>query len=86
MLKNLRVWEEEHSVTLDIYKVSRSSPKEECYGLTSQMRRASASIGAKIAEGVCRQGRWRVRTVPSNCDGDRQMNLRSICCSHNGVK
>jgi four helix bundle protein len=43
-------------VTLDIYTASRSFPKDELYGLTSQMRRASASIGANIAEGSCRKG------------------------------
>ena len=53
---NLKVWEKAHSVTLDIYRVSRMFPRDEAYGLTSQMRRASASIGANIAEGVCRKG------------------------------
>jgi four helix bundle protein len=54
--RNLKVWEKAHSVTLDIYKVSRAFPEEEAYGLTSQMRRASASVGANIAEGACRKG------------------------------
>jgi four helix bundle protein len=53
---NLKVWEKAHAVTLDIYSASRSFPKDELYGLTSQMRRASASIGANIAEGSCRRG------------------------------
>jgi four helix bundle protein len=43
-------------VTLDVYTASRSFPKDELYGLTSQMRRAPASIGANIAEGSCRKG------------------------------
>jgi four helix bundle protein len=42
--RNLKVWEKAHAVTLEVYKASRSFPKEEMYGLTSQMRRASASI------------------------------------------
>jgi four helix bundle protein len=54
--RNLKVWEKAHAVTIDIYTASRSFPKEELYGLTSQMRRASASIGANIAEGSCRKG------------------------------
>src|SRR5437867_162917 len=54
--RNLKVWEKAHAVTLDIYTASRHFPKEELYGLTSQMRRASASIGANIAEGSCRKG------------------------------
>jgi four helix bundle protein len=55
-LRNLRVWEKSHSLTLDIYVSSKKFPREEMYGLTSQMRRASASIGMNIAEGCCRKG------------------------------
>jgi len=53
--KNLKVWQKAHAVTIEIYTESRSFPKEELYGLTSQMRRAFASIGANIAEGSCRK-------------------------------
>jgi four helix bundle protein len=54
--RNLNVWSKAHFLTLDVYKVSKSFPREEMYGVTSQMRRASASIGANIAEGACRRG------------------------------
>jgi four helix bundle protein len=54
--RNLKVWQKAHALTLDIYDTSRSFPKEELFGLTSQMRRASASVGANIAEGTCRKG------------------------------
>ena len=54
--QNLRVWEKAHALTLDIYKSSQVFPRTEQYGLTSQMRRASSSIGANSAEGVCRKG------------------------------
>jgi four helix bundle protein len=54
--RNLKVWEKAHALTLDVYKASRSFPREEMYGLTSQMRRASVSIGSNIAEGTCRRG------------------------------
>jgi four helix bundle protein len=54
--KNLKVWEKAHILTLDVYKSSKSFPRDEIYGLTSQMRRSSASIGANIAEGSCRKG------------------------------
>jgi four helix bundle protein len=54
--RNLRVWEKSHRLTLDIYASSKDFPKDEMFGLTSQMRRASASIGMNIAEGCCRKG------------------------------
>jgi four helix bundle protein len=54
--RNLKVWEKAHLLTLNVYKASRVFPREELYGLTSQMRRSSASIGANIAEGCCRKG------------------------------
>ncbi len=54
--RNLKVWEKAHALTLEIYKTSKSFPRDEMYGLTSQMRRASVSIGANIAEGSCRRG------------------------------
>jgi four helix bundle protein len=54
--KNLKVWEKAHVLTLDVYKSSKSFPRDEIYGLTSQMRRSAASIGANIAEGACRKG------------------------------
>jgi four helix bundle protein len=52
----LEVWQVAHRLTLDVYQVTRSFPKEESFGLTSQMRRACASIPANIAEGCGRQG------------------------------
>jgi len=54
--RNLKVWEKAHALTLAIYKSSKTFPRDEMYGLTSQMRRASVSIGANIAEGTCRRG------------------------------
>ena len=54
--RKLKVWAKAHALTLDIYRASKLFPREEMYGLTSQMRRASVSIGANIAEGVCRKG------------------------------
>ena len=54
--RNLRVWEKSHQLTLDVYTSSKAFPRDEMFGLTSQMRRASASIGMNIAEGCCRKG------------------------------
>ena len=53
--KDLRVWSKAHSLTIGIYKATRGFPKEELFGLTSQMRRSASSIGANIAEGSGRR-------------------------------
>lgn len=53
--KELKVWVKTHELTLSVYKSTRSFPREEVYGLTSQIRRAAASIGANIAEGCGRR-------------------------------
>lgn len=52
--RELKVWQKGHKLTLDIYKVTGSFPKEEIYSLTSQIRRASYSIPSNIAEGCGR--------------------------------
>ncbi len=52
---DLRVWNAAHQLTLQVYQATRQFPKDELYGLTSQLRRASASIGANLAEGCGRQ-------------------------------
>lgn len=49
--KQLILWQEAHKFVLDIYRASETFPKEERYGLTSQLRRASVSIVANIVEG-----------------------------------
>ncbi len=52
--RSLQVWEKAHSLTLKVYNVTASFPKEELYGLTSQIRRSSSSIPTNIAEGCGR--------------------------------
>ncbi len=54
--RNLKVWQRSHVLTLEVYRLSKLFPREEIYGLTSQMRRAAVSVGANIAEGSCRNG------------------------------
>ena len=54
--RKLNVWEKSHHLTLAIYKATATFPKAELYGLTSQIRRACASIPANIAEGCGRSG------------------------------
>lgn len=52
--RNLTVWEKAHNLTLQIYKATAVFPKDEVYGLTSQLRRATSSIPTNIAEGCGR--------------------------------
>jgi four helix bundle protein len=52
--KKILVWEKSHMLTLSIYNLTHSFSKEEMYGLTSQIRRLSASVPINIAEGCGR--------------------------------
>lgn len=54
--RQLRVWQEGHQLTLEVYKGIKLFPKDEQFGLISQMRRASSSIPTNIAEGCGRKG------------------------------
>lgn len=61
------VWQNAHELVLKVYKITKDFPKEEIYGLTSQIRRASSSVPTNIAEGCGR-----------NTDGDL---YRFLCIS-----
>ena len=52
----LLFWQKAHQFTLLVYKFTKSFPREELYGLTSQFRRAAVSMTANIAEGYTRNG------------------------------
>ncbi len=54
--RELKVWEKSHKLVLDIYEVTGRFPRQETYGLASQLRRCSSSIPANIAEGCGRSG------------------------------
>ena len=51
---DLKVWQVGHSIVLEIYKVTKLFPKEELFGLMSQLRRAAVSVTSNIAEGFSR--------------------------------
>jgi four helix bundle protein len=54
--RTLKVWEKSHQVTLDVYKVTADFPKDERFGLVSQLRRCAISVPSNIAEGCGRRG------------------------------
>jgi four helix bundle protein len=53
--EDLEVWQRAHLLTIKVYRSTEQFPRSEVFGLTSQIRRASSSIGANLAEGC---GRW----------------------------
>ncbi len=78
--KDLKVWQKSYQLSLVIYKMTKGFPKEETYGLTSQIRRAAVSVPCNIAEGYGR------KTTPeyiralyiaygSNCELETQILL-----------
>ncbi|MBC8378389.1 MAG: four helix bundle protein [Planctomycetes bacterium] len=59
--EDLFVWQKAHKLVLSVYRATKEYPKEELYGLVSQMRRAAVSIAANIAEG------FKKRTAAEKC-------------------
>jgi four helix bundle protein len=54
--EDLEVWQKAHAYVLSVYRLTEGFPKHELFGLTSQLRRASVSIPANIAEGFKKIG------------------------------
>jgi hypothetical protein len=54
--RRFKVREKSHALILNVYKITARFPREELYGLTSQLCRCSASMGANIAEGCGKEG------------------------------
>lgn len=55
--KDLKVWQKSIELVVQVYTLTKSFPKEELYGLTSQIRRAAISIPSNIAEGFARRSK-----------------------------
>ena len=55
--QDLTVWQKAHQFVLGVYRLSKTFPREEIYGLTSQFRRAAVSVAANVAEGFKKRGR-----------------------------
>ena len=54
--KDLEVWKKSVVLARDVYEATKDFPKDEVFGLTSQMKRAAVSIASNIAEGAARKG------------------------------
>jgi len=54
--RNLKVWQRSHQLVLDLYKLTTTFPKDERFGLISQLRRSASSVPTNIAEGAKRSG------------------------------
>ena len=57
MYENLDAWKEATNLAVQVYKITKNFPKEEIFGITSQLRRASISVSSNIAEGAGRKSK-----------------------------
>jgi four helix bundle protein len=55
--ENLVVWQESQQLAVMVYKISKKFPKEELFGITNQLRRATSSVSANISEGFGRNSK-----------------------------
>lgn len=80
--RELKVWAKSHELTLKVYAATASFPKEELFGLTSQIRRASGSVPANIAEGCGRDGNAelaRFMTIAAGSASELRYHLLLAC-------
>jgi len=78
--KELKVWQKAYQLCLEVYKITKDFPKEERYGLTSQIRRAAVSVPSNIAEGYGRKNKGEYIQAlyiayGSNCELETQIML-----------
>jgi four helix bundle protein len=78
--RELTVWQRAMQLTVSVYRLSREFPREEQFGLTSQLRRAAVSIPSNIAEGQGRISKGEFRQFlgvarGSNCEVQTQLEI-----------
>lgn len=78
--RNLLAWQKSMDLAVEIYRITKDFPKEESYGLTSQLRRASVSAPSNIAEGAAGRTKQQFSNFLSNAIGslneiDTQLEL-----------
>ncbi len=84
--RDLMVWEKAHKLTLAIYRETNAFPKEERFGLTSQVRPASSSIPANLAEGCGRRSDGEMgRFVQIAMGSGAELSYHLILCRDLGI-
>jgi four helix bundle protein len=73
--RDLRVWKEAMELAAECYQTTRAFPREEMFGMTSQIRRAAASIPANIAEGYGRESAGSYVQFLKNAQGSLHLLL-----------
>ena len=79
--QDLKIWQEAHALTLEIYKITQNYPREEVYGLSSQIRRAAHSIPSNIAEGMGRNSTKELLYFTYNARGSLQEMIYHLILS-----
>ena len=80
--EKLDVWRKAIEFVLEVYKATESFPKEEKFGLTSQVRRAAVSIPANLAEGAARSSRKEFAHFISNAQGSASEAETELLIAH----
>ncbi len=80
--EKLQTWIESVDLVLNVYKASETFPKEERFGLTSQIRRAAVSIPANIAEGAARHSTKEFAQFVSNAQGSASELETELIIAH----
>ena len=84
--KDLVVWEKAHKLTLAVYKETNVFPKEERFGLTSQVRRASSSIPSNLADGCGRRSDGEMgRFVQIAMGSGAELSYHLLLCRDLGI-
>lgn len=82
-LKELKIWNKSIELATEIYKVTSTFPKEETYGLTSQIRRSAVSIPSNIAEGAGRNSKGEFKQFLGIANGSAYELQSQILISSN---
>jgi four helix bundle protein len=80
--ENLNLWKKALEFVVDIYRVTEQFPRDEKFGLTSQLRRASVSIVANVAEGAARRSAKEFRQFLAHSQGSASEVDTELVISH----